>query len=54
MSLTLHINLSPEQNQSHFYLHNLLHLTPIRSANSYLKPLNKKSYTLGNLITEHA
>lgn len=36
-SLSLHINSSPEQNLSQWYLHNLLHLTPIKSANSYLK-----------------
>lgn len=55
MSLSSHINLSPAQNLSHWSLHHLLHLTPIKSATSYLKIKHlKKSYTLGNLITEHA
>jgi len=47
MSLALHINLFHEQNPSHWYLHHLLHLTPIKSATSYLKTehLTKMLYT---------
>lgn len=47
MSLALHINLFHEQNLSHWYLRHLLHLTPIKSATSYLKikSLTKMLYT---------